>query len=97
MVVFVRYFQPCPNKIPKYLNELIKPSSSANGLPGILIKRISGQMYREIKSSYLLKNILNLIPAPSNEVRTISPFAIIVFRASGKSNFIAISCPTNKR
>ena len=46
---------------------------------------------------YFLKNILNLMPTPSNEVLTISPFAMIVLRASGKLNFIAISCPTNKR
>lgn len=45
---------------------------------------------------YFLKIILNFTPAPSYEVLTISPFAMMVFLASGKLIFIAISCLTNK-
>ena len=44
-----------------------------------------------------LKKSLNLMPAPSNEVRTTSPLAIMVLPVSGKSNFIAISCPAKRR
>ena len=55
------------------------------------------EIERLIQSRYFLKKILNLMPAPLKEVRTISPFAIIVLRVPGKSNVMAISWPTYRR
>lgn len=69
-----------------------KKTARKSGLPCCV--EVTGKLN---ESGYFWKNIRNLIPAPSIEVLTISPLAMIVLRTPGKSNLMAISCPTNKR